>query len=406
MARAGASRVGIYSQFTWGVPMIFGRKLWRRLGVVLNLRDPPTVPPYGWSYFDHIVALYVNVNIPDQRADRVIEKSRERPDDLTWGDIFLLESVVFSLLPTDMVERNAWIMRERLRSIASPTIYQKYIDSGVPSGTDTPAKAELLRADLSRVLDILHWYYSLIPQRERIRKSLTVACIWCVVLYTAFLGLAAYKFQHDHSLMTLLGVIYCGIIGGFVSSQRRMQNIPSDGDPLVSVLGLDISGYYLWLSPMLGGIFAVLLMLMFLGQILQGIAFPSFMPPDIAHASSLYPLQLSSSAEYGKLFVWAFLAGFAERLVPDSLDRLSEKVLSVKDPGPASPLPPSSRNGAAPNGTDKADGDQGGQGVQDGTNNGNGDVPKPQQQAEEPKIAAETLEDVMHTGEAPVGPFR
>jgi hypothetical protein len=37
--------------------MIDWRKLARRLGVALNLRDPPNVPPYGWSYFDHLVAL-------------------------------------------------------------------------------------------------------------------------------------------------------------------------------------------------------------------------------------------------------------------------------------------------------------------------------------------------------------
>jgi len=34
-------------------------------------------------------------------------------------------------------------------------------------------------------------------------------------------------------------VVYWGIIGGFVSSQRRMERLPSDGDPLIGVFGLD-----------------------------------------------------------------------------------------------------------------------------------------------------------------------
>ena len=46
----------------------------------------------------------------------------------------------------------------------------------------------LLKADLTRVLDVLHWYYALIPIRERIRRSLTIDCIWMVLVYTAVLA--------------------------------------------------------------------------------------------------------------------------------------------------------------------------------------------------------------------------
>src|ERR1700693_4126711 len=106
--------------------MIDWRRLWRRFGVVLNLRDPPNVPPYGWSYFDHLVALYVTLNTADTRADAVINKSRERPDDLTWGDVFLLESITFSLQPPDVVDRSTWMLRERFREIACSSVYERY----------------------------------------------------------------------------------------------------------------------------------------------------------------------------------------------------------------------------------------------------------------------------------------
>jgi hypothetical protein len=33
-------------------------------------------------------------------------------------------------------------------------------------------------------------------------------------------------------------------------------------------------------------------------------------------------LQPENTVEWGKLLVWSFAAGFAERLVPDTLDRL------------------------------------------------------------------------------------
>jgi hypothetical protein len=55
-----------------------------------------------------------------------------------------------------------------------------------------------------------------------------------------------------------------------------MQSIPGDGDPLISVLGLDDARYYLWLSPLLGAVFAVILAWMFMGGIVEGTLFPAF----------------------------------------------------------------------------------------------------------------------------------
>jgi hypothetical protein len=368
--------------------MLDSRKLFRRLGVALNLRDPPNVPPYGWSYFDHLVAVYVTLNSADARADAVIKKSSERPDDLTWGDIFLLENVTFSLQPPDVVDRSAWILRERFREIAGSSAYDKYVGSNVPRETDTPAKLSLLKADLTRILDVLHWYYSLIPIRERLRKSLTSACLAMVVVYTlALAGILVWCNLHNADfLATLTCVVYCGIIGGFVSSQRRMQSIPSDGDPLISVFGLDNAGYYLWLSPLLGAIFAVILTSMFVAGLLKGSVFPDFHLSSGALHQGLPFFHFTwntvpkTSEEYAKLFVWAFLAGFAERLVPDSLDRLASKV-APGDQQPPPAAPPAVPPGKGPQQQD------------------NSKVPEPK-----PRLTAETIQDVMHTGETPKAP--
>jgi hypothetical protein len=381
--------------------MIDWRRLSRRLGVALNLRDPPNVPPYGWSYFDHLVAVYVTLNTADARADVLIKKSRERADDLTWGDIFLMENIIFSLQPPEVVDRNAWILRERFREIASPTVYEKYLNSHVPIDTDTPSKLTFLKADLTRILDVLHWYYSLIPIRERIRKTLTINCISMVVLYTGALGVVlAWCYWHHQEFAAMIScVIYWGIIGGFVSSQRRMQSIPTDGDPLISVFGLDNAGYYLWLSPMLGAIFALILTWMFIGGVLSGVAFPDFHKVAGDHGAAAaqafatvngvaadrvglgffkfaWETLPRTSEDYGKLFVWAFLAGFAERLVPDSLDRLSAKLSPSGQPAFVKSV------------------------TNDSSETTVVAQPKPEEEADEKsKITTETLQDVMHTGE-------
>ncbi len=369
--------------------MVNSRKLLGRLAVALNLRDPPNVPPYGWSYFDHLVAIYVTLNSADARANAVITKSSQRPDDLTWGDIFLLENIIFSLQPPEMVERSAWIVRERFREITSPSIYDKYIASNVPTDISTPASLSLFKGDLALVLDVLHWYYSLIPMRERLRKSLTINCIALILLCAVALGgILVWCNLHNADFLAMLScVLYAGIVGGFVSSQRRMQHIPSVGDPLISVFGLDNAGYYLWLSPLLGAIFAVILALMFVAGLLKGSVFPDFFVPLRGTARGLpffhftWDTLPTSSAEYAKLFVWAFLAGFAERLVPDSLDRLASKI----DPGDQRPASAPAPTHRAPNTPDRL-------------------VEPPGSRDAKPEITPETIQNAMHTGEAPNEP--
>jgi len=359
--------------------MLGSRTLLRRLGVALNLRDPPNLPPHGWSYFDHLVAVYVNLNSADPRADAVIKKSSERPDDLTWGDIFLLENVTFSLQPPDVVERSAWILRERFREVACPSVYARYLASGVPENAGTPGNLSLLKADLTRVLDVLHWYYSLIPMRERRRKSLTVTGLVTVLFDTLLLaGILVWCGTYDKNFIAVLStVVYCGMVGGIVSSQRRLQRIPNESDPLISVFGLDSAGYYLWLSPLLGAIFAVALMAMFVGGLLKGALFPDFHLSSTARFFDFtWNTVPKGSGEYAKLFVWAFLAGFAERLVPDSLDRLASKL----DPGnkpPAAATPPE----RPPDRPDTSS-----------------------VMAARPHLTQETMQNVMHTGETPTAP--
>jgi hypothetical protein len=328
----------------------------QRVGIALGLREPPQVPPYGWSYFDHVVAVYLMLNANDARAAAVIEKAADRPYGMSWGDIFLLENVVLSLQSEEVLCRNSWIVRERFRQIAGPSMYGRYVDSGIPIKIDTPANVALLKADLSRVLDFLHWYYALIPIREHTRKSLTESCIRWVIFYTVLLIVSLFFLHHGHKsfVATMVCVLYFGIMGGFVSSQRRMQSIPTDGDPLISVFGFDNAGYYLWLSPLLGAIFAVILTLLFLSGILTGSLFPSF-PGAAAHTSSLREMLPQSGTEFAKLFVWCFLAGFAERMVPDSLDRLASKLDPANDTpssgppvGPADHLPAPGAGAGAP----------------------------------------------------------
>jgi hypothetical protein len=95
------------------------------------------------------------------------------------------------------------------------------------------------------------------------------------------------------------------------------------------------------LAPLTGFIFAILLSFIFGAQLLNGILFPK---TDLAR----WPDLLFSSTDFAKWMVWAFIVGFAERLMPDMIDRLVVKAGKTTDPAPAS----SATNGAKPPGAE------------------------------------------------------
>ena len=100
------------------------------------------------------------------------------------------------------------------------------------------------------------------------------------------------------------------------------------------VYALKNSHYVLYFAPLTGAVFAVITMLLFVGEVLQGVVFPVFRPLETAKAvgiawsftNSLLPV---ASKDYALLFLWCFIAGFAERFIPDTLTQLSQRATVV-----------------------------------------------------------------------------
>ena len=167
-------------------------------------------------------------------------------------------------------------------------------------------------------------------------------------------------------------VAFAGIVGGCVSMLQRIQSAPSEGDALFNLAALTTGWRGLSLSPLYGGIFASLLFVLFAAGILQGSVFPKIQTlerPDAVQSqpetggesiapqptmASETPANLTPAAftsnpvpsdedqilkvkdflkktgprdgvAFALLMIWSFIAGFAERLVPDTLNRLVAK---------------------------------------------------------------------------------
>lgn len=117
-----------------------------------------------------------------------------------------------------------------------------------------------------------------------------------------------------------------GAVGGFVGLQRRLKHLGEDDLEL-----LEASWAYVALAPMVGGILALLLYMLFLSKLVSSPLFPTFvLDSDVDGGITWQNFLVISHVHgdfdaYGKLAFWSFVAGFSERFVVDVVSQFESK---------------------------------------------------------------------------------
>jgi hypothetical protein len=346
------------------------------------------VPPYARIFFDHLYSEYVMLkpSIHDANAISLLEdiyQKRQRRD-LTWANIYTFDLMLVDWRPAESLIRKAYDARGRYRSVAGQKEYDEYLASKPPDlaeiqldpNAPPPDPIELLRADIRYLISKFYLYYAMLPVRETLRDELTrnaVLLTGAVVIAIAVailinVRIAANTPNEEFSVVfiTVLTVILAGLVGGCVSMLQRIQSAPSEGDALFNLAAMTNGWRGIILSPLYGGIFASLLFVLFAAGILNGSIFPVISTPKsefeqaplpspspaglpdpspnarpVALAKELVkePIQIReflkktgpvNGTSYALLIIWSFLAGFAERLVPDTLNRLVAKNQAIQ----------------------------------------------------------------------------
>jgi hypothetical protein len=168
------------------------------------------------------------------------------------------------------------------------------------------------------------------PSRSRADNLLRVTKRLICLTLVALLAIGAIFYGSytgaDGRLMISWMCLACGILGGFVSIQQRLKDINDDE------LGLLARSFFqIALIPIYGGIFALVLYVAFLGKVVQGDLFPTFVIKDFPKTgatnddihtflTATYP---ASGPDIAKLLFWTFVAGFSERFVPQIISKQS-----------------------------------------------------------------------------------
>jgi len=284
---------------------------------------------YANVYVEQVIGEYESLRsatpaspaAPDPRPGAIIKDYRDFKK-TTWGELYRLERLLVQLETPEALRARIVPLRARhaaLIGIAGPPL--PAFDTAKPD-KDLVAYVESALREVNRLLAVT-------ACRERLRKRrLAYLATAGLIGLGALIFLGAFLHHlHLQEWIWLVLVPLVGALGGLISSQRRVQSIPSVGESLTDMTNLHFFGRSLAASAMSGAIFAAILCLLFASGLLKGGLFPTV---DLNVRLPMDPNVHMPSGNLARLLIWCFIAGFAEQFVPDTLDRLVSK--SAKEP--------------------------------------------------------------------------
>ena len=132
----------------------------------------------------------------------------------------------------------------------------------------------------------------------------------------------------------VLMVVFCaGTVGAVVNNYFRISGISKNLTAVAGELDSSSVTIQLYVSPLMSGILGFVAYGLFVTGLLKGTLFPVFSHIDDSYeniASLLQSVSPMQNIDAAKAIVWAFIAGFFERFIPNVLGRLSDQAQKEK----------------------------------------------------------------------------
>lgn len=296
------------------------------------------LPPFGLGAFSHLIGEFDSFTGRAEQNKEAFKKITQLKDvycgntrPLTWADLTALECLTLQLRTAPELRERLWAIQTRYHDLAPKEFIQEGLDILSPneivelSEENLRARAEVIACEFYRLCML-----AIFREAMRYKASRRVWLVMGFFLIIYGVGLGYQLFHLNSETTPVFAVLFSGAMGGFISAQRRIQSVTSHGESLVGLIELSsleplLSS--LW-PPLSGAIFAVVLYAIFASGLITGDMFPKI--PDKGSEGVFVRIFCSnctpnSAVEVGKLIVWCFIAGFAERFVPDALSRLVSK---------------------------------------------------------------------------------
>lgn len=247
---------------------------------------------------------------------------------LTWADVHALELWKLRQIGDDpgVLRRTRVYYHGLLREIIPAEELEIF--------SAESEKPEVIRHEIEQMLTAMHRAYALYPEEEHARTRAlhmvflsllipTLALIvWLIMLEAQGKPAGPLVFSQMTGV-SLLYVMTMGAAGAFISFQLRLHKIGKRSRVLVSIVEQRRNIWQFFYVPLSGAVFAFVVMALIGGGFIQGPLFPqdANLLHRIGHDGELNIFTLSE-ADFFKLTLWTFVSGFAEKFVPDAIDRV------------------------------------------------------------------------------------
>ncbi|HYE17546.1 MAG TPA: hypothetical protein VEA69_03825 [Tepidisphaeraceae bacterium] len=259
-------------------------------------------------------------------------------------DLAEVEARLVSLLPGYALARWDWRLRQEFKRLATSDLYEAYVNSKPPSPDDAArGEDDRLRvaADAAYLVDEIQ---RLRLGRSRVEAVRSYFAFITLALTAAAVGVVVKFWRFDETSRAIVLVPMVGLFGSFFSLISRLFAIPIKGDLFDGSSGA--ARRIMWgLTPLISaaqGVIAALVVYLILMAGMDEVSntvFPKFVSKEAVAARNEerrkaapplppernFPAEPDSPTDAAKLYVFCFLAGFSERLVPDVLSQMAKK---------------------------------------------------------------------------------
>ncbi|KAF3981590.1 MAG: hypothetical protein HFP81_02890 [Methylococcales symbiont of Hymedesmia sp. n. MRB-2018] len=156
-------------------------------------------------------------------------------------------------------------------------------------------------------------------------KTIRFHSMLTVVFYVSVVLIIAYGVKY-YAVDFLLLLFLSGALGGTISTYIRVKSLPlmDDNKAITKVLAI----VQIHITPIVAGVLGFFLYLLFASGIVTGALFPEFSgleEPFETAQSMIDFVKTKTNLDGIKALVWAFIAGFSERMVPNILDKIVQE---------------------------------------------------------------------------------